>query len=100
MSKSRKPQRRSPATTAARSAGVGGVATRTGPPTRTGPATRTGAVRLGGAPGEPAGAGHGAGAGHVGGAARGAAVGLWVLVSGGLLYGVVQTVLKAAQLFA
>jgi hypothetical protein len=33
------------------------------------------------------------------GAAKAAAVLLWVLVSGGLLYGVVQTVVRASQLF-
>ncbi|PWJ52776.1 hypothetical protein SAMN06264364_11728 [Quadrisphaera granulorum] len=32
------------------------------------------------------------------GSAKAAAVLLWVLVSGGLLYGVVQTVVKASQL--
>ncbi len=32
-------------------------------------------------------------------AAKGAAVLLWVLVGGGLLYGVVQTVARASQLF-
>ncbi|MEH3077973.1 MAG: hypothetical protein PGN11_15110 [Quadrisphaera sp.] len=34
------------------------------------------------------------------GSAKAAAVVLWVLVSGGLLYGVVQTVVKASQLFS
>ncbi|TNM67879.1 hypothetical protein FHN55_08700 [Streptomyces sp. NP160] len=33
------------------------------------------------------------------GSAKAAAVVLWVLVSGGLLYGVVQTVSRASQLF-
>ncbi len=35
-----------------------------------------------------------------GGAARAAAVGLWGLVGAGLAYGVVQTVIRATQLFA
>ena len=33
------------------------------------------------------------------GATKAAAVGLWVLIGGGLLYGVVQTAIRAAQLF-
>ena len=33
------------------------------------------------------------------GAGGAAATGLWVLVGGGLLYGVVQTVIRASQLF-
>ena len=46
------------------------------------------------------GAGGAAGASPAGiGAARAAATGLWVLVGGGLLYGVVQTVIRASQLF-
>ncbi|MBC3760131.1 MFS transporter small subunit [Quadrisphaera oryzae] len=39
------------------------------------------------------------GAGTGQGTAKAAAVVLWVLVSGGLLYGVVQTVARASQLF-
>ncbi|MGQ7298341.1 MFS transporter small subunit [Quadrisphaera sp. KR29] len=40
------------------------------------------------------------GAGGGQGTAKTAAVVLWVLVSGGLLYGVVQTVSRATQLFS
>jgi len=46
--------------------------------------------------------GHGAAPHGSGGlaAARAAAMGLWVIVSAGLAYGVVQTVIRASQLFA
>ena len=54
------------------------------PGTSTTPGTATG--------GGPAGGG--------GAAAKGAAVVLWVIVGGGLAYGVTQTVIRAAQLFS
>ena len=38
--------------------------------------------------------------GNGGAAAKGAAVVLWVIVGGGLAYGVTQTVIRAAQLFS
>ena len=38
--------------------------------------------------------------GNGGPAAKGAAVVLWVIVGGGLAYGVTQTVIRAAQLFS
>lgn len=74
------------------------------------PGTGTGARRMPGASagsGAPSGnspapataAGTGTAPTEVGGAARAAAVGLWALVGAGLAYGVVQTVIRAAQLF-
>ena len=48
----------------------------------------------------PGAAGTAGTAGNGGAAAKGAAVVLWVIVGGGLAYGVSQTVIRAAQLFS
>jgi len=48
----------------------------------------------------PGAAGTAGTAGNGGAAAKGAAVVLWVIVGGGLAYGVTQTLIRAAQLFS
>lgn len=82
MSTKRKPQSRNPAA-------------RPGDPPRTAPASGGGSTRASGPHGAPE-----VEVAPVGGATQAAAIGLWVVVGAGLVYGVSQTAVKVVALFS